>query len=144
VESACWLAARSALLRSPMPGQGETVVERPAERLVGVARTVQGREEEVTGAVSREHPPRPVASVGCRGKPDNHEPRVRIAEAGQRTRPVPFCEMGDRGLDAASWRQAVSLGQREQFATSRPICSKRAAVDPTSQRLRCRSCRQLA
>ncbi len=82
----------------PCPGQGETVVERPAERLVGVARTVQGREEEVTGAVSREHPPRPVASVGCRGKPDNHEPRVRIAEAGQRTRPVPFCEMGDRGV----------------------------------------------
>ena len=141
-EPACSRAGRSAPRGGhPGPGQREAVVDRPAECLVGVAGTMQGGVEEVSGAVPCEHPTGPVPAMGCRCEADKHKPRLGVTEspaAGRSQYLSVACEGG--GLDAVSWRQATSLGQSEQLATSWPIRSRLPAVDRTSQRLRCRSC----
>ncbi len=68
----------------------EAVVAPGRRRLAGEARPVERREEEVARTVAREHPPGPIATVGRRCQPDEHDPGRRIAEARQRPRPVPF------------------------------------------------------
>ncbi len=44
--------------------------------------------QEITRPVAGEDPPRAVAAVRRRGEPDDEDPRLGIAEAGQRTTPV--------------------------------------------------------
>ena len=42
----------------------------------------------IRGAVAREHAPGAVRAMGRRREPDDHDPRVRVAEAGHRPSPV--------------------------------------------------------
>ena len=64
-------------------------------RLVGEAGAVQGGEQEVAGAVAREHATRAVGAVRGRGEPEDQHARGRVAEAGDRAAPVrPVAERG--------------------------------------------------
>jgi hypothetical protein len=52
------------------------------------ARAVQGRHQEIAGAVSREDSARAIGSMRSRSKPDQQQSRVRIAETGHGQSPV--------------------------------------------------------
>lgn len=68
--------------------EDEAVVQPDRRRLVGQARAVEGREEEVPRGVPGEDAAGPVPSVRGRGEPDDGQPGVGVAEAGDRARPV--------------------------------------------------------
>lgn len=88
-----WLVSRRCAThrgRDPGPGQLETVVDRPAESLVGVARTMQRGEEKIAGPVSGEHPTGPVPSVRGRCEANDYELRVWVTESRQGALPVGF------------------------------------------------------
>ena len=77
----------------PVPGFGDEragilVVGGHGRRLVGQARAVHGREQEVAAAVAREHASRAVGPVRGGREPDDEDPRALVAEAGHRAGPV--------------------------------------------------------
>jgi hypothetical protein len=69
-------------------GQREAVAGMDRRGPVGQSDRVQGRKEEVSGSVSREHPTRPVASVRGRRETDDQDPSGRISERRHGPRPV--------------------------------------------------------
>jgi hypothetical protein len=69
-------------------GERQAVVRAAARRPVRDPRPMQCGPQEVAARVAGEDPPGPVAAVGCRREPDDEDPRVGIAEAGERPAPV--------------------------------------------------------
>lgn len=81
--------------------QDEAVVPGGALGLVGEAGPPQGPVEPLPRAVAREHSPRAVGAVGGRGQADDRQPRPRVAEAGERLRPVGLAAVALRRLGGA-------------------------------------------
>jgi len=61
-------------------------VDRPS--LVRESCPVEGSIKPIAGSISSEHPPGSVGSVSCRGEPDHHYGRGRIAEGGYGSTPI--------------------------------------------------------
>src|SRR5512132_3153102 len=68
--------------------ESEAVVHGRGRRPVREAGAMQRREQEVPRAIAREDPPRPVTSMRGRRKPEDEDPRVRVAESRHRPPPV--------------------------------------------------------
>jgi len=68
--------------------QLETVVAVLGRGLIRETRTVEHPIQEFAGTVTGKHPAGAVRTVSRRGEADNHQLRVRIAEAGDGTSPV--------------------------------------------------------
>jgi hypothetical protein len=74
--------------RNARADEREPIVRPAARGPVGETGPMEGRPQEVAAGVAGEDATRPVAAVRRRGKPDDEDPRVRIAEARQRPAPV--------------------------------------------------------
>ena len=77
--------------------QAEAVVTVPRRRPGGEAGGVQRAVEPFAAPVAREHPPGAVTTVRGGGQPHHEDARARIAEAGQRARPVGLATVPARG-----------------------------------------------
>jgi hypothetical protein len=94
--------------------QDEAVAPRDGRGLAGEAGAVQGREEEVAGAVAREDAARAVAAVRGGREADDEEPRARIAEPRQGPAPVllvlepPDLDAGDLEAPRPQARTALA------------------------------------
>ena len=74
--------------RNQRPREPETVSGADRLGTVGEARGVEGAEEEVARLVSGEDSPGAVASVRRRSQAHQKNPRARISEGGERSRPI--------------------------------------------------------
>lgn len=66
--------------------------------LVGETRPIQCSEQPIARAVTGEHPPGPITSVGGGSQPDHQQPGFRIAKPGNRPRPVILALKPCRGV----------------------------------------------
>ena len=127
--SACWRAARSGRRRRCRRREAQAVVAADRGRLVGEPGAVERRVEPVAGAVAGEHPAGAVGAVGGGGEADDQDPRLRVAEAADRARPVVLAaealrRVGGLGLapgdQARAFEAVVDLGGERRQPAARP------------------------
>ena len=106
--------------------QPQAVVGAGGSRLVGVARVVQGAEQPVAAAVTREQPPRTIRAVRGGGQTNHEQARARVAEVGYRTAPIGFVTVrraaGPRdGLTVPTQPRAAVAGNHPRVLPAQPV-----------------------
>src|SRR2546426_6661969 len=86
--------------------EDQSIVFRNGSRLIREAGAVQSPIQEFPAPVSRESPPRAVASMGRRRQPDDQDLRIRVPEPWDR--PTPVFPIAERGAFRASDALTVS------------------------------------
>src|SRR2546428_13330872 len=94
--------------------EGQAIVFRNGSRLIREAGAVQSPIQEFPAPVSRESPPRAVASMGRRRQPDDQDFRIQVPEP--RDRPTPVFPIAERGTFRASDALTISHEARTPAA----------------------------
>jgi hypothetical protein len=109
----------------PRVAEAEAVVAGDGVWLGGEAEFVEDRIHEISGAIAGEGAPGAVGSVSSGGKPEDEDASFRIAESGDRARPVGVVDIGAAaGFSDASavlTQTGAELAAGDRFADAKQV-----------------------